>query len=253
MRISVLGNSDTTGRHLPPGDIPWPRLVQERLGIELGEPVALDSWRFAPYRPGAADYALHLVAEAEPDFVVIPLASYWCAFTTVQRSVERRFGGRAAGLYASAEAAYRRRFESSATRAGPRRCLIRTVARKTFGAAPLLTVAQFVEVYSTVLRKLSRHEDLHVIVFGDRAFSAALREAMPTIEPAMVAIESRVKSLVLERRFDWADLDQAIRAGGRREPLLLEDGIHMTPGAHEQTAAMLMPLFLRYASASQVQ
>jgi hypothetical protein len=149
-----------------------------------------------------------------------------------------------------AEGLYKRRVESSHGLGGPRKSWVRTVARKTLGAAPILTVPEFIDVYSTVIRELSRREDLQIIVFGDRAFSAALREVMPAIEPAMIRIEAAIKPLVFERRLQWADLEQAFNSAGSYQALLLDDGIHMTPKAHERTAAMLMPLFSSHAGAS---
>ena len=240
VRISVLGNSDTVGIHLASPDLAWPALVREQLATDLVEPVEVDSWRFAPYRPEAARYALKLVTEAQPDFVVLPIASYWCAFTTVRQNVERRLGARAAAMFSRAENAYATRVERNDGTPGRGRTFLRKAARKTLGTAPVLTVPAFIEVYSELIRELSRREELQVIVYGDRVFSEALRELMPGIGPVIERVEAALKPLTLERRYLWLDLRTAFPGG---QAQLGGDGIHMAPGAHEVIAEALVPLF----------
>jgi hypothetical protein len=250
MRISVLGNSDTTGRLLGPGERSWPELLREQLPVELHEPVEIDSWRFAPYRPDALTYALDLVDGARPDFVVVPLASYWCAYSTVQFSIENRFGGRAARLAARIEATYSRRFEQPGLHGAHRNTLVRRLARRVAGAGTLLTVEQFIDSYSMLIRDLSRREELQVIVLGDHHFDSAIRTTMPAIPAVIARIERAIRPVVAERRLTWGDLETAISAGGRRDEMLLSDGVHMTAEAHQRVAAALAPLLLRLAAAA---
>jgi hypothetical protein len=237
MRICVLGNSDTVGRHLGAAEKPWPLLVQEALQAEFAENVTVDSWRFAPYRPGALEYALSVVDQTRPDFVILPIASYWCAFTTVERSVEKRFGSRAAQVFALAEALYWRRFGVRGGTGGPGKSFVRSAARRLLGASPVLTISEFVNLYSGVLRELSRREDLQVIVYGDRVFMRALSGAMPGIERVTSRIESALKEVVTERRFRWVELTEVF---GAEEATLVGDGIHMTPDAHARVAEAVL-------------
>lgn len=244
MRVSVLGNSDTSGRLLAPGERSWPELLREQLSSELREPVEVDSWRFAPYRPDALSYALELVDSASPDFVIVPLASYWCAYSTVQFGIENRFGARAARLAARIEAAYSRRFERPSPHGAHRSTRVRRLVRKLAGAGTLLTVEQFIDSYSALIRDLSRREDLQVIVLGDHHYDSAIRKTMPAIPGLITRIERSIRPIVEERRLAWGDLEAAISAGGRRDEMLLADGVHMTPEAHRRVAGALAPMLL---------
>ncbi len=136
VRISVLGNSDTTGMMLDSAEASWPNLIVPRLEQELGEDVQVDSWRFAPYRENAAAYALKLVDEAQPDFVVLTLSSFWCAFRSVRGRLEGRFGGRVGHAYNRLERAFSETFERSGPLLERRRRLSRRVARHSYGHAP---------------------------------------------------------------------------------------------------------------------
>lgn len=248
MRISVLGNSDTTGRLLEPGEPSWPELLREQLPAELHEPVEVDSWRFAPYRPDALTYALELVDNAKPDFVIVPLASYWCAYSTVQFGIENRFGARAARLAAGIEASYSRRFEHPGPLGAHRNTRLRRLTRRVAGAGTLLSVGQFIESYSMLIRELSRREELQVIVLGDHHFSPGIRTTMPAIRGIIERIERSIRPVVEERRLTWGNLEAAISAGGRRDEMLLDDGVHMTVEAHRRVAAALAPILLRSAA-----
>ena len=176
MRISVLGNSDTTGMLLAPGARGWPELLGERLRGLVSEPVVVDSWRFAPYRPGAVRHALDLVRDAQSDFVVLTLASYWCAFGTVRARVEQRFGRRAAMLYSRGEHAYSRHVEGGVQPGKPGRLIGRRLARRLVGTDTVMTFSQFVEVYAGLIRELAQQEQLQVLVLGDHHYTQSLHK-----------------------------------------------------------------------------
>ncbi|MGI8926610.1 MAG: hypothetical protein ACR2HN_08200 [Tepidiformaceae bacterium] len=126
---------------LRPGDKTWPTLLEAELGRSLGEPVTVDNWRFVPGRPRAAEKALELVAAAQPDVVVLTLASFWSAFATVRASVEQRFGRRAGRIYTRFEGAFSRQAQrrgrpaTFADRAG------RRLSRRVFGTATFITLS----------------------------------------------------------------------------------------------------------------
>ncbi len=242
MRISVLGNSDTTGMMLPGGSRTWPVLVEECLPRLISEPVAVDSWRFAPYRPGAVGHALGLVESAQPDVVVLPLASYWCAFGTVTARVAQRLGRRAAVLYARGERAYTRHVEGGIRPGSPRRYTIRRLTRRVVGTGTWMTLPQFVDIYGTLLRELALREDMQVLVLGDHHYNARIHRVIPGMGAAIAEIEGAIRPVVIERKLLWADLEQAISVGGRREEMVLSDGIHMTAEAHQRVATALLPV-----------
>ena len=248
MRISVIGNSDTTGMLLQPGEKTWPTLLQERLGESLGEPVVVDNWRFVPYRPGAVERALGLVTEAQPDFVILTLASFWCAFGTVRARVERRFGRRAARFYTRAEQAFSRSVERGGRTGQSANAIGRRTARRIIGTSTPMSVDQFIEVYSTLIRTLSQREQLQVLVLGDHHYTAWVRRAMPAIEPAIARIQAAIQPIVVERKLRWGDLEAALSAGGRREEMITWDGVHMTAEAHERGAAALLPTLVEFAT-----
>ncbi len=241
MRISVLGNSDTTGMLLLPPAKPWPSLLQERLSQSLGESVVVDNWLFAPSRTDAVGYALGLAERARPDVVAITLASFWCAFPTVHGRVQRRFGRRAARLYSRFERGFERYVERG-RRPGRVTNLGRRLARRLIGTATIVSFEHFVEVYSAIIRELSQQEQLQVLVLGDHHYHAAARRAIPGLEPAIVSIQEAIQPVVAERHLHWGDLEEAITMGGRREDMIRWDGIHMTADAHQRVAAALGPM-----------
>jgi len=242
VRISVIGNSDTTGMLLGPGGTSWPVLVQHTLAESTQDDVTLDSWRFAPYRPDALEYILRLVDAADPDVVVMTLPGYWCSFSTVQFSVQHRFGERVARWYLRAEKLFTGRIDGPAGMASRRNRLVRRAARRVLGARALLTVEQNEEIFTSIIRELGTREGLRVVVLGDHHFSAALRGVMPGIAQNLGRIDSTFHPLVVERRMAWGDLERMMVETGRHDELLMGDGVHMTQEAHELAARMVARL-----------
>lgn len=242
MRISVLGNSDTTGQTLAPGEQAWVDLIGPRLEAILGEEVTVDSWKFAAYRGGAVEYARSLVDEAEPDFVILTLATYWCAFSTVQFGVERRFGQRAGDIYRRLERFTVKNIERKPSISQPTNHRGRRVARRVLGTGSLLTPSEHYEILSRVIRDLAARENLQVLVFGDHHFSDDLRERMPGMLSAITSVEGRIRTLVEERRLYWGELEPVVAQGARREDQFHPDGVHLTAEAHERFATHLVPL-----------
>lgn len=248
MRISVLGNSDTIGQKLSDRSLSWPVLVQERLAAELGREVTVDSWRFAPYRPGAVEFAMNLIREAQPDVVVYPLAPFWCAFTTVQSRVEQRFGKRIATLTSRAESSYIRRFEAGkAAAAPPRPTISRRLARRVLGAAPVMTFERYIETVSEVVRELARLENTQVLVMADHHYNEAARKIMPNLVRTVERVDAVIEPMVLERRMLWGSVEEALRVGGRRDEMIMADCVHVTAEGHERLADALMPVLRKLA------
>lgn len=248
MRISVLGNSDTTGQKLSDRERSWPVLIQQRLSVELGYEVEVDSWRFAPYRPGAVQYAMDLVHDAQPDVVIYPLATYWCAFTTVKSRVEQRFGQRIARLTTRAENSYVRRFEQAGAAGKPvRPTLARRLARNTIGAAPILSYQQYLEVVSDVIRELARLENTQVLVMADHHFNQTARDTMPQLERTIARVEGTIRPMVEERRMLWGSVEEALQTGGNRDAMIMGDCVHVTEEGHERMAQALLPVLAKLA------
>lgn len=249
MRISVLGNSDTIGQKLSDRNLSWPVLVQERLSRELGREVAVDSWRFAPYRPGAIDFAMGLVREAQPDIVIYPLATFWCGFTTVQSKVEQRFGVRIARLASRAERSYVRRFEPSKPgNKTPRPSISRRLTRKVVGAAPIMSYERYIDTVSEVIRELARLENTHVLIMADHHFNETARSMMPNLVRTIERVNAIIEPMVLERRMLWGSVEEALRDGGRRDEMIMADCVHVTEEGHERLAAALLPVLSKLAA-----
>lgn len=247
LRISVLGNSDTSGMLLNAGEQSWPSLLRERLSESLDEDVVVDSWRWAPFNPDAVPRALSLIDAAEPDIVVVTLASFWCTVGTVRAGIDRRFGKRAGRLYGRAEGAFRQRFEQHGPPGTAANGLGRRTARRILGASTYMSLDAFIAVYSDLIRELSQRENLQVLVCGDHHFNARLRRRVRAIAPAIEGIEAAIRPLVRERKLDWGDVEEAISVGGRREEMISFDGVHMTPEAHERVAQALLPVLTAMA------
>jgi lysophospholipase L1-like esterase len=242
MRIAVLGNSDTTGQKLPDRNLSWPVLLQERLADELREDVTVDSWRFAPYRPEAVRYAMGLVQEAQPDILIYTLATYWCSFTTVGQRIERRLGRRAAELWGRAERRMVRRAPGGAASSGPaQRPLSKRIARKVIGAEPVLPYPRYIAVVSELIRELAKIEDMQVMVMADHHFNAAAREIMPAMERTIARANATIRPLVLERRFLWGSVEDALRDGPDRDAMIMADGVHITEEGHRRMVRYLVP------------
>lgn len=254
MRVSVLGNSDTTGQKLSDRSKSWPLLVQRRLSEQLGREVTVDSWRFAPYRPNAVAYAMDLVNDARPDVVVYPLATYWCAFTTVKSRVEQRFGGRAGRIASRAESAYVRRFERRTSPVTPgatqdvRPTIARRLARRVIGAAPILSYERYLDIVSELIRQLARLEDTQVLVMADHHFNETARRTMPQLETTIARVEAAVRPLVEDRRLLWGSVEDALLIGADRDSMIMGDCVHITEEGHERMAAVMVPVLAKLAA-----
>lgn len=248
MRISVIGNSDTTGQKLASRDLSWPMLVQERLSAELEREVTVDSWRFAPYRPGAVEFAMNLVREAQPDVVIYTLATFWCGFTTVQSRVEQRFGKRVASLTSRAERSYVRRFEPPKPgNKAPRPTISRRLARKVIGAAPIMSYERYLDTVSDLIRELARLENTQVLVMADHQFNETARKAMPNLIRTIERVNAVIEPMVLERRMLWGSVEDALQVGGRRDEMIMSDCVHVTEEGHERMTTALLPVLTKLA------
>lgn len=229
---------------LPPGSATWPELVRDSVSAELSEPVQLDSWRWGPFRPNAVPYALGLVDDAEPDLVILPLAAFWCAYSSVQLRMDQRFGVRTARAYGRAEAFIAGHIEQ---RIVPK-SISRRVARRVLGVAPQMSLGAYIEVHTRLIQELSRREQLQLLVLADHHFNEENRRLMPLIPRAIARINDEIRPVVLEGRHLWGDMEEALALGGRREEMMLPDGVHMNEDGHQRLAAMVTPIASRFAS-----
>lgn len=243
MRLLVLGHSDSTGIQLPRGTPTWPEIVRDQVALETGRDVELESVRWAPYRPGALEYALEIADRVEPDLVVLPLASFWCAYSNVRTKVDKKFGPRTQRVYRAAEGFVANHLEG---RVIPKSAS-RRMARKVLGVAPLISVAQFIDIHSELIRQLASRENLQVLVLADHHFNEENRRIMPLIPRAIAEINAAIQPIVAERRLLWDDMEKALQVGGHREEIMMPDGVHMNAEGHKRIAAMVGPLAAEFA------
>ncbi|HXU23319.1 MAG TPA: SGNH/GDSL hydrolase family protein [Tepidiformaceae bacterium] len=252
MHVSVIGHSDSIGLKLEPGEDSWPVLLGKMLSEELNEPVPVDSWRFAAYGPHAVPWAIGKVTAAQPDVVVIMVSSYWCAFGRVSNKVRQRFGQRAERWYLRAEDGFVKHAEREHGTGKPTNTRTRRFMRRVVGVSAYAGLEEVTDVFTTVVRKLAQLEHLQVILVSDHHFTEAVRQANAGILPTLAHFEAVIRPIANEHRFLWLDIEDALKEGGRREEMVLGDGVHLTAEAHARVAAMLMPVVRRIGQAGEL-
>ncbi|MGH2633719.1 MAG: SGNH/GDSL hydrolase family protein [Tepidiformaceae bacterium] len=242
MHVSVIGHSDSMGLLLRPGEESWPVLLQNGLTAALNEPAQVDSWRFAPYGPRAVSFAIDKVVAAQPDVVILPVASYWCAFGRVANRVRQRYGERAERWYLRAENGFVAHAERDKGPGKPTNTRSRRFVRKVIGVAAYAGQDEVTEVYATIVRRLAQQEHLQMIVMRDHRFTPAVRAANPTIDSTLAHFDAVIRPIADTHLFAWADIEEALNNGGRRDEMIISDGVHVTAEGHARVAAMLLPV-----------
>lgn len=241
MRILVLGNSDTGGSALAPGEQPWPEIVRGRLAGWTGSEVHLEHRTLAPYGPRAVDHALRCVAETDPDLVIIILAGYTAVVGYVHLRVRQRLGARAERWYLRLE----RGFDRSTRREGQETAVnnwSRRLVRKLLGTATYASVDEVASVYCGILRRLSQREGVQVLVAGDARFGEARRALNPGLLTGLQRLHAAVRPVVAEHRFLWVDGEDGISAAPERKALFLPDAMHLNAAGHMTFAAAVFDL-----------
>jgi len=243
VRILVLGNSDTLGSALAPGEQPWPEIVRGRLAAWAGAEVQLEHRTLAPYGPRAVDHALKCVAETDPDLVVIILAGYTAVVGYVHLRVRQRFGARAERWYVRLE----RGFDRNTRRDGRETAVnnwSRRLVRKLLGTATYASLDEVASVYCDVLRRLSQREGVQVLVAGDARFGEARRALNPGLLTGLQQLHAAVRPVVAEHRFLFVDGEDGISGAPEREALFLPDAMHLNAAGHMAFASTVFD-FLR--------
>jgi hypothetical protein len=244
MNVCVLGHSDSIGDLLAPTEDPWPTILARRLSVLAGRPASVAHFKFRPFGPRAVELAIDRVIGCDAEIVIIPLCTYWCGYRVVSASVRRRLGKRAERWYLAGQHSFSRHAEGA--RGEHHRHLIRRAVRKVLGTQPLASVEEVTQVYATVFRRLSHDEHVQLVALADHHFTPAGLRSNPGILEAGERIHAAVKGVVDRRRLIWAQTEDAIRAGGRRDEMFMPDGVHLTGEAHRQMAALLERLLVEH-------
>ena len=232
VHLFIVGQSDSAGTNLAPPAQPWPQLLQARLQERSAEPIELTHVRFFAAGPGAADFILRKIEEADPDAVVLVLSAYACSLAL---SVRRRYGERVGGYHRLERDFDRRTFERAGA-AGFSNSLARRIARRTLGAQTVATVAEVAGIYEAVIRGLAQREGVNVLAMADTYFSGFMQKHDPVIRPSVDAFRARLRPVVEAHRFAWADAEIMMSRSGNREEMFGPDGAHKTPAGHERYA-----------------
>ncbi|MFN0094015.1 MAG: hypothetical protein ACKVVT_04470 [Dehalococcoidia bacterium] len=238
MHILVLGHSDSAGNALPEGSEPWPVLLKKGLeaGGALGS-VTLSNRSYAPLADPGLGRLEGYLQEQPPDLVIVSPSWFPFLIRTVKSRLRARWGKRAVELARRVEL----RFDdlTLGRRIGGRRAnaLGRRMARRLLGTAPISSYERTMEKYDAVMRRLSRLEDVPVIVQVD--LGPASRLHTPQMTKAMGRFATDIAAMAVRYRFHPVPYDEGL-SSAERDATYLPDGIHRTPEKHETAAKRLL-------------
>jgi hypothetical protein len=160
VRILRLSNSDDLREA---GDVPERayRYVEAALAAETGEPVETivrDAWP----EPNLPDVVDSWLRRYSPDIVFLKVSSYWFTYRSTPLKLQR---GRPRALQGAGRAAADFAGRSSIADTAAFHAF-RNTTRRVFGGATYFTPGQVVDVVSSVIRRVSQHEDILLVVRG---------------------------------------------------------------------------------------
>ncbi len=240
MKLLVLGNSNTHGSFLPPGELAWPLLVAREWEACVREPVECENRTFMPMGSRAVPYARKLVDETDPELVIIPLVAYHCAVGWVSLKVHQRLGDRAFHWYRAVEGRLTRSRAPLGGPGSPPRSLGRRALRRLVGTATHTTVDDVIATYTELLHELARDEGRHVLVVGESHYGAHVRRENPDLPLIIARIEDAIRPIVEDHRFLWTDVHSAYEAGPGTDACQVADGIHANGIGHRIFAATVL-------------
>lgn len=240
MKLLVLGNSDYNGSLLADPRKAWPHLVGEMLSDELGAPVEVINQNLIPSRRNVLSEVEGLIAEHQPELVVVGLNPYSFAVTTVAARVRQRMGHRTAKVYTRLEHAFDRRTRTGRVRPHLNR-LARRVARSTIGAAPLAPVEQIIETYRSVFVRLAHEEQTQAVIMGGSKLSLNPRLINGRLLAQVDQFRAAMSAAAQQHRFPFFDTEPTV-AGPDRESYFVPDGVHRNERGHARLADMVYPV-----------
>ena len=231
-KLFIAGHSDSDGRYLPPGTLPWPDRTLAWLADTTSTPWELGGVRFAPMGDSAVEYLMSKVEAAAPEIVILPLTAYVCTIGTVAESVRVRFGPRMQRLFLASESKFQARTRQGRTRRFGNHAA-RRVARRLLGTRTMATVAQTTAIYEQVLHQLAQVESLQVVVVADARFSSETQEREPLLHQRIDQMYAAILPVAIQHRFVVADLEVALRRAPDRRVFYQDDGVHTTAAFHD--------------------
>jgi lysophospholipase L1-like esterase len=244
MRIVVLGHSTSSGEWLADRAQAWPWLVAAELEARTGAPVEVVHHSFVPMGGRAVPYGLVKTAEAEPDVVLVPVATFVCCVGTVGERIRRRWGERAFRAYHRLERAFDLRTGNRPGARGRFNRLGRRVSRRLLGTATFTSVDDVVEVYRELLRGLAQREGLVVGALMEPSWPAWMDAENPGAKAMHARIREEVGAFARQQHVLWADSDDVYMKAADRGALYFADGVHKTVAGHRAYADALLPVLL---------
>ena len=235
MRVLVFGHSDTHGLGLSDREQAWPRLLEAHLeNASFGQAEVIHR-RLNLLRPGPLEYIDAELKKHDPGVVVLALTSVTFSLPLVSVSVRRRFGARAARRYL--------RFEGVVTgalppAAGAKRAdaVARWLARRLLGQATHMSLATATEMHIEVLRRLSAHEGLRVVVISASLLAQSFQQREPWANPQIQAFNGALQKRAEEYRMEWVDFEELLARSGDQAACYSPDGVHKSEFGHRHIA-----------------
>lgn len=241
MRVLVFGHSDTDGSMLADRAESLPRIIESELPELLGEPVEVTFRRIFPNRPAAALYVDRVLAEDEPQYVILALGSAAFALRTVALRL-RHLGSRPQRWCDAVS----RHSERHARRLGPPGVAAYTVVqrgvRKIVGTETLYTPESTIEAYRAIFLRLAREEKTEVAIVGGSHYHSRHYRLDREFPFRIIGVKEIVRQVALDHYFTWVDWEAVICAAGDPDEYYLPDGVHRSAAGHRVLADALLPL-----------
>lgn len=191
-----------------------------------------------PLASGQVEQVESILEEFDPDIVCLGVSHYAFTMLTVKSKVTRRWGKRGLNVAKRVEKTFDRLTPGNglgkrANRAG------RALAKTVVGTAPVSTYDEVVSAYVAVMKRLSRREDIQVVVMGGARLSGTIQTTR--IGSLIARFQTDMMAATADRRFVWFDTEATL-AGPDRESYFLRDGIHRNLKGHRRVADMLLPV-----------
>ncbi|MBA4181808.1 MAG: hypothetical protein C0506_14555 [Anaerolinea sp.] len=221
----------------------WPWLVAADLGSARGEPCEVHHVTMIPMGSRVVDYAISKVEASRPDLVLVPLGSYVAAIRTVGERVRRRYGERAHRIFRRLEVRFEARTGNRAGVPGSANRWGRRLLRRVIGTEAYTTLDEVAAVYEELLRRLSQHEGLPVLVLAEPRWPAWVDRENAGANTIFDELCRRTRLVADRRRMLWADCEPLFALAANRDALYLSDGVHKSAhGARLQAQAVLAAL-----------
>lgn len=238
MRVLVFGHSDTAGVALRAHAQAWPRLLEGHLQRVMPGDAEVIHRRLNILRPGPLEYMDAELEMHRPDVAVLALTSVTFSLPLVSVAVRRRFGARVARRYLHLEGWVAGSLTST-TGGREGQGVGRWVARRLLGSATHLALPAATEIHIELLRRLSMHEGLRVIVISASLLSGPFQRREPWARPQIEAFNRALQEAAAHHRLEWVDFEALLARSGDHAACYGPDGVHKSALGHRHIAEEL--------------